>query len=375
MLKSFWSRLLFALVIWVLIMLGLGGAYVWQWLNTEQPVAEGGRVFVVDKGQGLGRVAFNLREQRLLRWPLVWRVYARFVQPATLKAGEYALQPYESPVSLLTLLQGGEVISYNTTFAEGLTLKEWRAILAEQPKLGQITKNLTPEQIAKKLGIDGVNPEGWFFPDTYRFEKGDSDLDILKRAYQKMEAELAGQWARRQPSLPYDSPYEALIMASIVEKETGVPHERPDIAGVFVRRLQKKMRLQTDPTVIYGMGDNYSGNITRRDLKRHTPYNTYTIKGLPPTPIASPGREALAAAVNPASGQTLYFVAKGDGSHQFSSTLAAHNQAVRKYQFKRRADYTSRATPKSDNPSKKQTQDISSQGSHLPAQSKTIQGQ
>lgn len=346
MFKSSLFRVLLALVVWCVLMLALAGGYFWHWLHTEAFVAERNRIVVVDKGLGLGQVAFKLKEQSLLRWPLVWRAYARFFQPATLKAGEYALQPYESPMSLLTLLQGGEVITYNTTFAEGLTLREWRAILAAQTKLEQKTGAMTPAHIAEQLGIDHPNPEGWFFPDTYRFEKGDSDLDVLRRAHQKMKAELAGQWARRQPSLPYDSPYEALIMASIVEKETGVPHERSDIAGVFVRRLHQNMRLQTDPTVIYGMGDHYQGNITRTDLKTPTPYNTYTIRGLPPTPIANPGREALAAAVNPASGRALYFVAKGDGSHQFSNTLEAHNKAVRQYQLNRRTDYTSRAQPK-----------------------------
>lgn len=374
MFKSSLFRVLFALALWFVLMLGLAGGYFWHWLHTEQFVSERDRIVVVDKGLGLGQVAFKLNAQHLLRWPLVWRAYARFVQPATLKAGEYALQPYESPMSLLTLLQGGEVITYNATFAEGLTLREWRVILAAETKLEQKTHGMTPAHIAEQLGIDYPNPEGWFFPDTYRFEKGDSDLDVLRRAYQKMKAELAGQWARRQPSLPYDSAYEALIMASIVEKETGVPRERPDIAGVFVRRLHKKMRLQTDPTVIYGMGDRYQGNITRADLKKPTPYNTYTIKGLPPTPIASPGREALAAAVNPASGQALYFVAKGDGSHQFSNTLEAHNKAVRQYQFNRRADYTSRVQPQktTDLPVKSKA---TSSSSHSSVDSHVMQGQ
>lgn len=349
MLKSSLYRLLLALAVWLVIMLGLALGYLWHWLHTPQHIEAPNRIFVVYKGQGLGQVAFKLQEQNMLRWPKVWRLYARVLQPATLKMGEYALGRYESPVSLLTRLQGGDVISYNATFAEGLTLKEWLAILAREPKLVHKAQTLTPQQIAQYLDIEATNPEGWFFPDTYRFEKGDSDLDILARAYHKMKAELAGQWARRQPSLPYDSPYEALIMASIIEKETGVPHERPDIAGVFVRRLQKNMRLQTDPTVIYGLGEQYQGNITRAHLKTHTLYNTYTIKGLPPTPIANPGREALAAAVNPASGKTLYFVAKGDGTHQFSITLEAHNQAVRKYQLKRRSDYSSQPKPlKSD---------------------------
>ncbi|BCD96756.1 endolytic transglycosylase MltG [Marinagarivorans cellulosilyticus] len=345
MANSTFTRVTVAIVAWLLIMFGLAGVYLWQWLQTEQAVPASNRILVVEKGQGVGSVANALTQRDLLRWPLVWRLYARFLQPETLKAGEYALAAYESPITLLTRLQGGEVISYNVTFAEGLTLKQWLALLKAEPKLKQITGDMTAAQIAGELGISELNPEGWFFPDTYRFEKGDSDLDVLRRAYNKMQIELASQWARRQPSLPYDSAYEALIMASIIERETGVPYERPDIAGVFVRRLQKRMRLQTDPTVIYGMGDEYAGRIRRIHLETPTPYNTYVIKGLPPTPIANPGREAIAAAVNPADGAALYFVAKGDGSHQFSATLEQHNKAVRKYQLKRRADYSSTVKP------------------------------
>ncbi|HEY7774589.1 MAG TPA: endolytic transglycosylase MltG [Marinagarivorans sp.] len=345
MVNSTLSRLVFAIVVWLFIMVALAGFYLWQWLQTEQQVPQSQRVFVVEKGQTVGQVGEALAQRNLLRWPFVWRMYARFVQPTTLKAGEYALSPYESPVSLLTRLQGGEVISYNVTLAEGLTLKEWLALFRAEEKLKAVAVDMTAAQIANALGIDHVNPEGWFFPDTYRFEKGDSDLDILQRAYEKMQIVLAGQWARRQPSLPYSTAYEALIMASIIERETGVPHERPDIAGVFVRRLERNMRLQTDPTVIYGMGDRYEGRIRRVHLRENTPYNTYVIKGLPPTPIASPGREAIAAAVNPAAGDALYFVAKGDGSHHFSVTLDEHNKAVRKYQLNRRVDYSSTFKP------------------------------
>lgn len=345
MANSIVTRVTVAIIAWLLIMAVLAGVYLWQWLHTEQFIPANERVLVVEKGQGVGRVANTLAERNFLRWPLVWRAYARFLQPETLKAGEYALAAYESPVALLIRFQAGEVISYNMTFAEGLTIKEWLALLAAEPKLKKVVSDMSPAQIAVELGIPAENPEGWFFPDTYRFEKGDSDLDVLQRAYEKMQIELASQWARRQPSLPYDSPYEALIMASIVERETGVPQERPDIAGVFVRRLQKRMRLQTDPTVIYGMGEDYNGRIRRVHLKAPTPYNTYVIKGLPPTPIANPGREAIAAAVNPADGAALYFVAKGDGSHQFSATLEQHNKAVRKYQLKRKADYSSTVKP------------------------------
>lgn len=345
MLISSISRLVFALFAWCLLMLALAGAYFYQWLSVEQRLPLDAQVFTVEKGEGLGHVAARLEQEGAMRWPLVWRLYARFMQPETIKAGEYALGPYESPRSLLNRLQGGEVISYNVTFAEGLSLKEWRAILAGEQKLKQETLGLTAREIGMLLDIPHDNPEGWFFPDTYRFEKGDSDLNILSRAYNKMAVELANHWARRKPNLPYDSAYDALIMASIVEKETGVPYERAAIAGVFVRRLERRMRLQTDPTVIYGMGEKYQGKIRKKDLQTPTPYNTYVIKGLPPTPIANPGKDAIAAALNPGDGEALYFVAKGDGSHYFSVSLTEHNKAVAKYQLNRKSDYTSVHTP------------------------------
>mgnify|MGYP000117690741 FL=1 len=203
---------------------------------------------------------------------------------------------------------------------------------------------LSNQEIEKLLGLEATSHlEGQFYPDTYNFHKGDSDLDILKRAHNRLKTILGEEWAARQKDLPLESAYEALILASIIEKETGVPEERPEIAGVFVRRLQKKMRLQTDPTVIYGLGDNYQGNITRKHLRQDTIYNTYRISGLPPTPIALVGRAAIHAALNPKPGKSLYFVAKGDGSHYFSATLEEHNKAVRKFQLKRRSDYRSSA--------------------------------
>ena len=341
MFSSSLSRMVLAASIWLFIMLALAGTYLWQWLNDEQFIPADKRMLTVEKGQGSSAVAKYLQQQGLLRWPVVWRAYNRFVQLGTIKAGEYALSPYESPISVLSLLQGGEVISYNLTIAEGLTLKEWLAIMAKEDKLKPVAAHMTPAQLAEFLELDTTNPEGWFFPDTYRYQKGNSDLDILIRAHEKMKIELASHWARRRPSLPYRDSYDVLIMASIIEKETGVARERAEISGVFVRRLERKMRLQTDPTVIYGLGDEYQGRLRKKHLQTPTPYNTYVIAGLPPTPIANPGRQALDAAVNPASGHSLFFVAKGDGSHQFSRTLVEHNRAVDQYQRQRRAGYTS----------------------------------
>ncbi len=208
-----------------------------------------------------------------------------------------------------------------------------------------MTADWTDDRIMEAMGAKGAHPEGRFFPDTYLFTSSETDLDLLRRAFERMEEVLAAEWQAKAENLPYDSPYDALIMASIVERETGAVHEREEVAGVFVRRLEKGMRLQTDPTVIYGMGEKYQGRITRKDLRTHTDYNTYRIDGLPPTPIALPGREAIHAALNPAEGDTLYFVARGDGTHKFSKTLAEHQKAVRAFQLNRRSDYRSSPAP------------------------------
>ena len=199
-----------------------------------------------------------------------------------------------------------------------------------------------------KLGHTGVFPEGRFFPDTYRFVRGMTDVELLQQAYMRLDEVLAKEWAERSTDLPYRDPYQALIMASLVEKETGIPQERGQIAGVFVRRMRLGMMLQTDPTVIYGMGERYNGKITRADLREPTPYNTYTMTGLPPTPIAMVGREAIHAALNPSNGTSLYFVARGDGSHVFSDDLDDHNSAVREFQLKRRSDYRSSPAPQQE---------------------------
>ena len=274
------------------------------------------------------------------------RLYWRFnlaTQP--LHSGEYRMLPGMTAQGLIGLWQRGEVVQYSLTLVEGWNFRQVRAALAKNDKLEQTLVGLSDSELMEKLGHPGVFPEGRFFPDTYRFVRGMSDADLLEKAYDRLEDVLAKEWAKRAPDLPYTDPYKALIMASLVEKETGVPQERGQIAGVFVRRLQIGMMLQTDPTVIYGMGERYNGKLTRASLKEPTPYNTYVIFGLPPTPIAMVGREAIHAALNPVSGSSLYFVARGDGSHVFSDDLDAHNSAVREYQLKRRADYRSSPAP------------------------------
>nr|WP_262925002.1 endolytic transglycosylase MltG [Pseudomonas protegens] len=274
------------------------------------------------------------------------RLYWRFNLPGQpLHSGEYRMTPGMTAEGLIGLWQRGEVVQYSLTLVEGWTFRQVRSALAKSDKLQQTLAGLSDSQVMEKLGHGGVFPEGRFFPDTYRFVRGMTDAELLEKAYDRLDDVLAKEWSRRADDAPYSDPYQALIMASLVEKETGVPHERGQIAGVFVRRMQIGMLLQTDPTVIYGLGERYTGKLTRAHLKEATPYNTYVIAGLPPTPIAMVGREAIHAALNPVPGKSLYFVARGDGSHVFSDDLDAHNSAVREFQLKRRADYRSSPAP------------------------------
>ena len=275
------------------------------------------------------------------------RLYWRFnLKGPALHSGEYRLLPQQTARDMLGLWQRGEVVQYSLTLVEGWSFRQLRSALAKQEALTQSLTDLDDAEVMTRLGLAGQHPEGRFFPDTYHYVRGMSDEELLKKANARLEAVLAEEWQQRADDLPYRDPYEALIMASMIEKETGVPEERGEIAGVFVRRLAVGMRLQTDPTVIYGMGERYNGRITRADLRTPTPYNTYTIDGMPPTPIAMVGREAIHAALHPQEGKALYFVAKGDGSHVFSNTLDEHNRAVREYQLKRRADYRSSPAPR-----------------------------
>ncbi|GGJ90572.1 endolytic transglycosylase MltG [Pseudomonas matsuisoli] len=331
----------------LLALIALGFAWWKQNAILAQPLkVTEERLIDVPQGTTPGGLLRQLEADGVLEDAFLLRIYWRFkLSEHALHSGEYRLMPGETVQDLLSAWIRGDVVQYAVTLVEGWNFRQVRAALAANPKLNQTLAEASDEDVMATLGEEGMHPEGRFFPDTYRYVKGMSDLDILRQAHQRLTRILAEEWAKRAENLPYDDSYQALIMASLVEKETGVPQERGQIAGVFVRRLEEGMLLQTDPTVIYGMGEQYKGRITRDDLRRPTPYNTYTNAGLPPTPIAIVGRESIHAALNPESGKSLYFVARGDGSHVFSNTLDEHNRAVREYQIKRRADYRSSPAP------------------------------
>ena len=295
----------------------------------------------IKRGSSLSQVARQLGEAGVIKSPLALKIYAKIVAKTTIQTGSYWLETSDSALTLLDKFNRGEVIIKRLTFPEGWNFSQWRQHLEGVPQFAD-SRHLSDVQLLQTLGLDISHPEGWFFPDTYSYTGGDSIADLLLRAHRKMLDTLDKAWLLKAKDLPYSSAYEALIMASIVEKETGLAAERAAIAGVFVRRLRLGMRLQTDPTVIYGLGNQFSGNLRRSHLKQKTVYNTYVIGGLPPTPIAMPSAAAIDAALHPADGDSLYFVARGDGGHYFSSTLEQHRRAVRKYQIFRRAkNYTS----------------------------------
>jgi len=343
----------FRAILWLTIFAALLAAsgYGGWWYKMQQPlqVPEQGMIFEIPRGVSVQRVAQDLQATGVIDHSLWMRLYVRLhPEVSHVQAGEYRLEPGLTLPGLMSLFTSGRTVSYPIQFVEGWTFRDVRRELARHEKLVQRTAGLDDAELMELLERPGDHPEGRFFPDTYYFHKGMSDLDILATALRRMDQILAEEWEQRQENLPLKTPYEALILASIIEKETGVPYERAQISGVFVRRLQKGMRLQTDPTVIYGLGENYRGNLTRQHLRQLTPYNTYRIAGLPPTPIALSGREAIHAALNPAPGKELFFVARGDGTHHFSVTLKQHQAAVLKYQVhKRRADYRSSPMPSS----------------------------
>jgi UPF0755 protein len=307
-----------------------------QFSNAPLQVPEQGVNYMLNPGTSFRAMAQDLEQRGVVSSALYFRVIARWDDKAhKIRAGEYHIAPGTKPGQLLDQMISGKVISYSFTLVEGWTFQQALQAVREQEALQGTVENLTQEAIMERLGRPDEHPEGRFLADTYHFPRGTTDLALLQRAYGAMDEFLQQEWEQREADLPLKTPYEALILASIVEKETAVAEERPMIAGVFIRRLRKGMKLQTDPTVIYGMGERYNGNIRRRDLAEDTPYNTYVHHGLTPTPISMPGRDAIRAVLHPAEGKSLYFVAKGDGSHYFSATLQEHNQAVRKYQLKR----------------------------------------
>jgi len=303
--------------------------------TTPLPLPAGGTTYILEPGSSIATMASDLQQLGYLDKPLYLRLLARWNKQAhQIKAGEYFIPANTTPVQLLNLFVSGKVIVHSLTIIEGWTFQQMMAEVHSNQILVHSLQGLAAEQIMQRLGYGGEHPEGRFLPTTYHFPRGTTDVQFLQRAYGAMQKVLEKKWQERDADLPLKSPYEVLTLASIVEKETGLASERAAIAGVFVRRLRKGMLLQTDPTIIYGLGEEFDGDIRRRDLTRDTPYNTYLHKGLTPTPICLPGEAALDAAVHPEPGKSLYFVAKGDGSHYFSNSLSEHNSAVRKYQLK-----------------------------------------
>ena len=341
MAKTSSHRALKALVALALLVAVAFGGWAWQRYQgfADTPIALAGseRIIAVERGDGFQDILDKLRAAGIQEGhDLEWKVLAQEMQVVSrLQVGDYAIRHGITPRELLAKLESGKVIQHRFTIVEGWNLRELRAALAGDEVLVKLATDLDDRALMAALDRAGQHPEGRFLPETYHYTRGMSDLDLLRRAALAMDKAVADAWDARAAGIPIQTPEQLLTLASIIEKETGKASERPEIAGVFARRLKLGMRLQTDPTVIYGMGSQYDGNIRRSDLTTDTPYNTYTRAGLPPTPIAMPGRAALFAAANPADGDTLYFVARGDGSHVFSATLAEHNRAVACHQLKR----------------------------------------
>lgn len=331
--KAVWANPLLKRLSIALILLFLVFSFVlWQGLFRNIPMKTATQLINIKQGQTYIGLINQLHEKQQLHFPMVAKIYQRLFIHDSLKAGVYEVKKGTDVRGLLQMLSNGELAQMNRVLViEGTTFGQLRQRLDQDSNVTHTLTGLNNQQLLKKLDIPEQHPEGWFAPDTYYFAKGESDAVILKHLYKAQKRIVDQAWQQRATDLPYKNAYEALIMASIVEKETGIKSEREAVAGVFVRRLKIGMRLQTDPTVIYGMGSNYNGNITRKDLLTPTPYNTYTINGLPPTPIALPSKAAIEAALHPAAGKSIYFVATGTGGHTFSDSLEQHNQAVSNY--------------------------------------------
>ena len=327
-------RFLTAVVVLVMLAAAALAAYAWWFLSTPIPLSDQKVEFTISSGSGLRAATRQMNAAGIAVPPLAFEVLARYLGKAQdVKAGSYEIVRGARPGDLLDKITRGDFAYAEVRFIEGWTFRQVRDALDAHADLRHETRGLTDAQVMERIGAPGTAPEGWFFPDTYRFTKQSADVDVLKMAHAAMRKQLATAWARRAADAPVRSEYELLVLASIVEKETGRPEDRGRIAGVFSNRLRSGMRLQTDPTVIYGLGARFDGNLRKRDLEADTPYNTYTRDGLPPTPIAMPGLGALEAASRPDPTDALYFVSRGDGSSEFSRTLPDHNRAVRKYQL------------------------------------------
>ncbi|MEY4515877.1 MAG: endolytic transglycosylase MltG [Pseudomonadota bacterium] len=326
------SRVLWAILLLLLGACLLGAMAIWQGLYRPLALPADGQVLRVKTGETYSGLIRDLAQHGQLRLPILAKLYQRWFIHDSLKAGVYRLEAGQDIRQVMQRLSDGSMAQMvRVTVIEGSTFAQLRQSLAKHPDIEHTLSGLSDVAVLAQAGIPQSHPEGWFAPDTYYFAQGESDHAILRHLYQTQSQVLSQEWDKRAANLPYKTPYEALIMASIVEKETGIGSERADVAAVFVNRLRIGMRLQTDPTVIYGMGAQYQGNITRKDLHTPTAYNTYTINGLPPTPIALMGRAAIHAALHPSDSTALYFVATGRGGHTFSRTLAEHNAAVARY--------------------------------------------
>src|SRR5690554_1958569 len=322
----------------LLLIAGLVALVIWseyqRFLHQPVNLVEEDTIFTIYPGDNISKVSQRLYDSGLSPVPSIYlEIYARLLGTAPMiKAGEYRIQADATLPEVLQLFISGRVVQYSLTIVEGMTAQQLFDKIETHPKIQMTLNELTNETVREALSIENTLAEGWFLPETYHFPANTTDVQFLRRAYQKMQHQLDNAWQQMTEKLPYKSAYEVLIMASIIEKESAIPQERPEIAGVFLRRLDKGMRLQTDPTVIYGMGNSYEGNIRKKDLQTDTPYNTYTRFGLPPTPICLPSKESIEAAMNPAEGTSLYFVAGAEnGGHVFSDTLEEHNRAVRNY--------------------------------------------
>ncbi|MFA5172344.1 MAG: endolytic transglycosylase MltG [Sulfuriferula sp.] len=308
-------------------------AYMYWYAHTPLTLKQVPMEFNLKPGSNLSALSRQMVEAGVMHDAWRFRILVRALGKANkIKAGYYTLNQSITPIQLLDKLTAGEVSLREIVFIEGWTFAQMRDALDTHPLVRHDTKDMSEQEVLQTLGVPLNHAEGWFFPAKYYIDAGSSDVSILRRAYDTMQQHIQTAWIGRDAGLPYATPTEALIMASIIEKETGAVSERPLIAAVFINRLRKGMRLQTDPTVIYGLGAQYDGNIRKRDLMADTPYNTYTRSGLPPTPIAMPGLASILAALHPAKSDALYFVAKGDGSHYFSNNLDEHNRAVARYQ-------------------------------------------